>query len=394
MISLLFLATSALSLKVPLSKAVADRGSFFTVPTFVKSAYKDAGLDAIVTGTGHKIILSDLSEAQFYGPCTIGTPGQDFQVVYDTGSSNLWVPSTKCNITDYACMAHHRYDSTKSSTYVANGTEWFIGYGSGSVSGFWSKDSVGIADLEVKSQTFGEATWEPGLSFLAGQFDGILGLAFDAISVAHTTPVLYNAFDQGLIASHEFSFFLANEPNQTIGGELDLGATDSARYTGDFVEIPLSHEYYWMFDVSDFKLGGTSLGYTNFQGVADSGTSLLTFPTDMATTLAAKVGAIPLPTGEYAFTSCSHAYNAPNLTWVVNNGANELSLAPKDYVMEMNLDGVNVCLLSVVGIDVPPPLGPVAILGDVFMRQFYTRFFFGDSSKPASVSYAQAVHQS
>lgn len=134
--------------------------------------------------------LKDFQDAQYYGEISIGTPPQTFSVVFDTGSANLWVPSSRCKGFNLACFLHRRYASDKSDTFVRDGTPFAIKYGSGSMSGFISHDKISVGSLTLKNASFAEAVTEPGAAFVLSKFDGILGLAYPSLSVHCLTPAI------------------------------------------------------------------------------------------------------------------------------------------------------------------------------------------------------------
>jgi Eukaryotic aspartyl protease len=116
-------------------------------------------------------------------------------VIFDTGSSNLWVPKVHCTHCGSFLNKKNKYDHDKSSTYTKDGADFEIMYGSGSVSGYFSKDSVTLADdLVVQGQRFGEIQDAGGLgiAYALGKFDGILGMGFTSISIDGAKTVFEN----------------------------------------------------------------------------------------------------------------------------------------------------------------------------------------------------------
>jgi saccharopepsin len=218
--------------------------------------------------------LLDFSEIE------IGTPPQKFKVVLDTGSSNLWVPSSECG--SIACYLHNKYDSSSSSTFKKNGSEFAIKYGSGSLSGFVSQDTIKIGDLKVKDQLFAEATQEPGLAFAFGRFDGILGLGFDTISVNKITPPFYSMLDQKLLDEPVFAFYLGDANKEGDSSEATFGGVDKSHYTGELIKIPLRRKAYWEVDLDAITLGDSRAELDNTGVILDTGTSLIALPTTLA----------------------------------------------------------------------------------------------------------------
>jgi hypothetical protein len=324
------------------------------------------GSDATPVDATPIVPIHNYADAQFYGPASVGTPSKQFQVIYDTGSSNLWIPGKACK----NCGLKPKYDHTRSSTYVANGTIFKIEYGSGPVSGFVSQDTATVAGASVKNQLFAEITDVSGLgpAFAAGKFDGILGLAWKSISVLGMTPVFDNMVAQKVIPEPIFAFYLSNTDG--VDGTLDFGGVDTNHFVPPFVYVPLSELTYWQVKLDGFTVNGKSVTSAT-KAIIDSGTSLIAGPKKDVAAIASLVGAFPFLNGEYLI-NCNKINTAPALN--IQIGGQNFQLEGKDYIIN---DGT-LCLFGMVGIDIPAPAGPLWILGDPWMRKYYTVFDAGN----------------
>lgn len=326
--------------------------------------------------------LKNYMDAQYYGEIALGTPSQKFKVIFDTGSSNLWVPSQKCY--SPACWFHKTYKSGRSSTYRSNGTDLEIRYGSGSMQGFLSVDNLSVAGMNIKNQTFGEATVLPGITFIMAKFDGILGMGFETISQDNVKTPFLNMVEQKLVPEPVFSFWLnRNIQSKGPGGELILGGIDHSLYEGEIQYTPVTREAYWQFKVDSVRLDGlsgapdssSSFGVCEegCQAIADTGTSLIAGPTEDVNKLNMRIGAIQMPGGEFLLPSCDLT-DLPDLTFVIEG--KEFKLNPSDYIMKVSSGlGKDVCISGLMGLDVPA--GPLWILGDVFIGPYFTVFDYG-----------------
>ncbi|KAF7721969.1 hypothetical protein EC973_003882 [Apophysomyces ossiformis] len=264
----------------------------------------------------------------------IGTPPQQFAVTLDTGSADLWVPSSACPTS--ACP-YERFDQSKSSTFKALNQDFGVRYGIGNVNGTYATDTVTVAGTTVKNQQFGLATSTNDIlttPTLGGgtvpigdmngdgvTADGILGMGYPRLTAATNNgqqpynPVVFNMVAQKLISQPIFSIYLNKADASGWAGEIIFGGVDQSKYTGDLVYLPVASittqssgpldklfgsssndasYYYWMVYGQGLQIQG-GLSNASFQFgsttgfIFDTGTTLTYLPSDIATEIVTAV---------------------------------------------------------------------------------------------------------
>jgi cathepsin D len=369
-IAVLLVSAAVCQIEIPVQKA--DNGDKLKALAKIMTFFNNPFIKNLI---GAEVPIANYVDAQYYGPITIGTPGQKFNVIFDTGSSNLWVPSTTCK--SLACLHMNKYNSAHSTTYVKDGRTMSITYGSGTVAGLVDNDVLGIAGLNVKNALFGEMqnlTW----NFVASKFDGILGLAWQSISVLGLPTVFDLMIAQGLVTEHSFSFYLT-QTESAAGSSLVLGGINSKYFTGSLKYYPLIAENYWMIKVDSAEVNGKRVTLNSFNGIVDSGTSLIVGSAAVIDTMLVAIGAA-------GTIDCAKVPSLPPISFTI--GGDKYVLPPSLYILQVtSQQGEVQCIVGLTPMNFPASFGTTVILGDVFIKYYYTHFDKGQER----VGFARAV---
>jgi hypothetical protein len=315
--------------------------------------------------------MNDYEDMEYVGNITIGTPGQNFAVILDTGSANLWIPDKKCSL----CSKKNQFDSSKSSTYKMNGQSWDVGYGDGSeASGILGVDTVGIGDMSsqllIPTTTFGQATYENSLMVDDPSFDGILGLAFTSLAVDNVIPPVINAINQGLLDQPIFTVYLEErgDVDNVPGGYITYGGLDTTHCGAVIAYQPLSSATYFQFKIDGVSLGSYS-DNKGWQVISDTGTSFLGGPDGVIDKLAKAAGATYSAQDETYYIDCKA--NSGDFNIVI--GGKTYAISSKQMIVDA---GNNQCYWA--AFQMGSGFGLSWILGDPFIRQFCNVYDLGN----------------
>ncbi|KAF9163281.1 hypothetical protein DFQ26_002737 [Actinomortierella ambigua] len=301
----------------------------------------------------------------YYGEIALGEPKQVFAVVFDTGSSDLWIPSSKCH--EKSCLSHQRFNGADSSTYERlSPTEPFdIEYGTGEVSGIISEDILTLGDVPSKKPVrFAESLKSSSL-FGRAVFDGVFGLAYPEMSSSGEKPPLLAMMDQGVFRRHMFGFYMGKN-----FGELSIGGYDKGLIANnDLIWAPVVKKGYWEIAVDKVQVQGGGKVTDHINAIVDTGTTQIIVPVDIAKHLHARLlpGAKHISEGIYSLPCDTGSMPSLQLTIA----GRQLTLPPSLYTLQEIAPGR--CMSGFAGEEVD---GSTWILGDVFLRSVYSVFDF------------------
>jgi cathepsin D len=319
--------------------------------------------------------LKDFMNTQYFGPIQVGTPGQTFNTVFDTGSGNLWVYGKEsCDNDSELCREHTAFVQTSSATYEPFPHELTVNYGGGTIRCHLGKETITIGDLQIKHQHFGQTYYANGKF---GKSDGIVGLAFPPLAAKGTVNFFDNLMQQAVVKNPIFSFYLSKHPGSK-SSEVMIGSARPELHSAPFqYHNLLNQDDYWSICMNDIEIDGKPQNLCNGKCcklVVDTGTSFFTGPSAGVRRVLPQIR---------ADSDCSNVHNLPKLTFVVDG--KKYSMDSDDYTVKL---GGGRCMTAMMSLNVDEPRGPLWILGDVFLRQFYSIF----DRKNARVGLAPAVH--
>jgi len=331
-------------------------------------------------------------DASYAASLSIGTPPQTFNVVLDTGSSDLWVADTGCT----SCSGITLFDHTKSTSFNASNVATTIPYGQGRVSGQIVQDTVTMAGFTVPSQTFLAAT-VLAQDVISAPASGLMGLAFSALTATKSTPFWQSLTSSSLLSSPEFAFQLTRErgnalaTNTEYGGIFTLGGTNSSLYSGsiEFLNMPNNADpTFWLLNLASVTAQGKSVPITTSAALSaiDTGTTLIGGPTADVQAIWDAVGGQPIPqmAGYYQYpcsTSISISISFGGQSWPID--PKDMNFGPLDQTGKQ-------CIGAIFDLSMGTNIvsgggNPNWVIGATFLKNVYSVY----RSNPPSIGFAQ-----
>lgn len=134
-----------------------------------------------------------------------------------------------------------------------------ISYQAGGAAGEVYSDILSVGGF-VGRQQFGGVT-SSSASVGPGGVNGVLGLAFKALSSIGQTPFMEAVYQAGKLTQPIFGVALATQgtystPTITAGGTFNLGWTDSSLYSGNLAFNPVNSPFYWAISLDRMIVSG------------------------------------------------------------------------------------------------------------------------------------------
>lgn len=326
----------------------------------------------------------------------LGNPPQPFRAQVDIGWGDVFVPSWNCTYDSYEaqyCLPHNMYNSSQSSSYVADLSPARIHYMGIYTYGNVSQDSLYVGGVEIQNQIFEEATiWRPVPLFWDDLLDSALGLARLPLNFSDSTIEARNPFQnmisQNLLDRNVFSLRLARTDKEQ--GELLFGSVDNDHYTGDLVRFPATDvtcgdneaiavysSSGWQIPVQSISLGSNSssgplhASLPNYTAILSTDFPHIGLPRGLAQQFTKHCGAAV----ELSALSCEERILLPNLTVILGPDRHEIVLTPWDYMFEVEDETYGTrCVLPFVDLMEMLDGFEYIILGTAFLSGLYSVF--------------------
>jgi len=335
-------------------------------------------------------------------------------VVYDTGSTNIWISSDLCKDGPCSMEGRHRYNHTVSSTFDSPQSlvQLTVQFGTGKIRGPQAIDDFHIGPFTVYNQTFAMIETEQGSVFEDVPFEGIVGLAYPAMSANGAKPFFDSVVEQGALKQNEFAFYFSRD--KPASNAVFWGGVDPTFYKGDIAYFPVVDPYYWSLKLKFFRIGDEEiLGQNDVPGrgpaflqtndaerskeepwegpyaIVDTGTTFFTAESGKYQRVMDMLPAAKC----LEITDKSH----PPLTFRLETASGEdkdFILSNRQYMTASGQGDDAMCTTAFMQIDIPPKHGPAMVLGEVFMRHFFTVFDRQDGAvENGRVGIAEASHE-